>query len=267
MADTVTKTTPIGIGAYLKAIYDNVPQVFAAGSNAWNRDFWNSYQKSGALEDCSELFSGGGWTAKFFTPQYNIHPTQRATNMFAHSRMPINLVTHLENLDVKLITRDATDLSGIYYDTAFTAVPEVVLGSTLDTPVKHLFSESDELVYASIQLTQEFMDTDIPVIWSQCFEKCEALRDLTFSGPGVINYTIDLQWSTRLTKASITNVINYLASDTSDLVCRLSLAAVNIAFETSEGANNGTASEEWLNLIESKPNWSFGLIEEAENNE
>lgn len=260
MADTATRARPVGIGAYLKAIYDNVPLVFAAGGKAWKKEFWNIYQNRGALEDYSETFSGRGWTADFFTPQYNIHPVAKATNMFSHSTMPINLVAHLETLEVELITQHATDLSGIYYDTDFTAVPTVVLGGTIDTTVWHLFSESDQLVSVSIEITSEFMDKDIPVLWSQCFERCAALKDLTFSGGGSVRETIDLQWSTQLTKASITNVVNYLATDTSDLICRLSLAAVNVAFETAEGANDGTASDEWITLIESRPNWSFGLI-------
>ena len=71
MADTVTRATPVGIGAYLKAIYDNIPQVFAAGGKAWKRDFWNYYQNKGALADYSEAFSGNGWTVDYFTPQYD----------------------------------------------------------------------------------------------------------------------------------------------------------------------------------------------------
>lgn len=260
MADTATRATPVGIGAYLKAIYDNVPLVFAAGGKAWKGEFWNIYQNKGALTDYSEVFSGRGWTAEFFTPRYDIHPTSKATNMFAHSAMAINLVSHLEALGISLITQHSTDLSGIYYDTDFTAVPPVVLGGTIDTTVWHLFSESDQLVSASIEITQAFIDKGISVLWSQCFERCTALKDLSFSGGGVINQIIDLQWSTTLTKASISNVVNYLATDTTDLICRFSLAAVNVAFETAEGANDGTASEEWLTLIESKPNWSFALI-------
>lgn len=40
MADTATGSRPVGIGAYLKAIYDNVPLVFAAGGNAWKAEMW-----------------------------------------------------------------------------------------------------------------------------------------------------------------------------------------------------------------------------------
>ena len=260
MADTATRATPVGIGAYLKAIYDNVPLVFEAGGKAWKKNFWDNYQDRGSLTDYSEVFSGTGWTVEYFTPTYDIHPTEKATNMFSHNCLPINLVSHLEELGVSLITQHATDLSGIYYDTDFTAVPPLVLGGTIDTTVWHLFSESDQLVSVNIDITQEFMDKGIAVLWSQCFERCAALKDLTFTGSGVINQTIDLQWSSALSKASITNVINYLASDTTDLICRLSLDAVNVAFQTADGANDGTASDDWLALLESKPNWSFALI-------
>ena len=38
-----------------------------------------------------------------------------------------------------------------------------------------------------------------------------------------------------------------------------SKTAVNKAFETSAGANDGSTSAEWLALVGTKPNWTISL--------
>ena len=71
---------------------------------------------------------------------------------------------------------------------------------------------------------------------------------------------LDLHWSTKLNKESLTSIINALSSDTTGLSITLSLTAVNNAFETSEGAADGSTSTEWINLIGDKSNWSISLL-------
>ena len=104
------------------------------------------------------------------------------------------------------------------------------------------------------------MDSNTSALWYQCFERCYALKNLTFSGSGFINQSIDLQWSTLLTKPSIVNVMSYLSLTTSDLICRLSLEAVNRDFESSDGSNDGASSDEWNALVGAVPNWSIALV-------
>lgn len=60
-------------------------------------------------------------------------------------------------------------------------------------------------------------------------------------------------------KASILSIFDCLADDVSDKAMLLSLDAVNTAFETSEGAADGSTSAEWTALVESKPNWTISL--------
>ena len=260
MAESTT-TKPKGMGGYLRAIYNNIPLVYAAGGNAWKQDFWNNYQNKGLRTDYQEAFSGTGWTSDYFQPTYPLHPTQSAQNMFARSALAIDLSTRLQTLGIEFSTEDATDVSGVFYNTQFTRVPKVVLGGSLLASVWHLYSDSSNLVTIDeIEITQDFVDSGVVALWSQCFENCNSLKNLKFSGAGYIDKNIDLHWSTQLTKTSINNVVAHLSSTTSDLICGLSLAAVNAAFETSSQANDGTASAEWLALIDTKPNWSFALV-------
>ena len=69
----------------------------------------------------------------------------------------------------------------------------------------------------------------------------------------------DVHWSPSLSKASIISIINALSSTAADKSVTLSKKAVNAAFETSEGTADGAESEEWLNLISQKSNWTITL--------
>lgn len=261
LAETRAATRPTSLVAYMKAIYENVPLVYASGGKSWKNNFWKYYQDEGGLADYTEVFSGAGWTKEYFEPAYDIHPTKAATNLFANSTLGIDLTSHLQTLGVELIMSHATDISGAFYNTDFTRLPDIKIGGLLDTTCWHLFSGSDSLATIdAIELSAAFENSEAVVLWSQCFENCSALRNITFTGNGTIRENIDLQWSPELTKSSINNIVKYLNSSTSSKICRLSLQAVNSAFETSDGLGDGVASEGWASLIESKPNWSFALV-------
>ena len=61
----------------------------------------------------------------------------------------------------------------------------------------------------------------------------------------------------KLDKESITSIINILSDDTEGLSVYTNRNVIIEAFETSEGANDGIDSEEWLALVASKPNWTI----------
>jgi hypothetical protein len=63
---------------------------------------------------------------------------------------------------------------------------------------------------------------------------------------------LNLQWSTKLSKASITSIINCLSSTTSGLSITLSKTAVDNAF----------TAEEWAALENTKHNWTIALFKE-----
>ena len=65
----------------------------------------------------------------------------------------------------------------------------------------------------------------------------------------------DLWSAIYLSRDSIINVMNALSTTTNGFTVRLAKRAVDSAFETEEGANDGSTSAEWLALVNSRPNW------------
>ena len=94
--------------------------------------------------------------------------------------------------------------------------------------------------------------------FSHMFNGCGALVNLTMTGTIKAN-GLDLTPCNKLSKASITSVINALSDTTNALKVQLSKTAVNNAFETSSGVADGSTSEEWTTLIATKANWTIAL--------
>jgi hypothetical protein len=86
--------------------------------------------------------------------------------------------------------------------------------------------------------------------FSSTFNYCNNLKNLTFMEGSEIVASLNLKWSTSLTKASIENVINTLSSSTSGLTLTLPKTAVNNAF----------TAEEWNALIATRSNWTISLV-------
>lgn len=99
----------------------------------------------------------------------------------------------------------------------------------------------------------------IDTAFRNAFNGCTALKEVRFA-PQTIKAEIGFPQSTQLSADSITSIINGLSPDTSGLTLTLSRAAVNTAFETAEGAADGSTSAEWLALIGTRSNWTVSLV-------
>ena len=85
---------------------------------------------------------------------------------------------------------------------------------------------------------------------SNMFSKATGLVNITFEGTIANNLTMGA--CTKLSKASIQSIFNCLSNDVSGKTLTLNTTAVNSAF-------GSTTSEEWLNLVATKPNWAVSL--------
>ena len=94
--------------------------------------------------------------------------------------------------------------------------------------------------------------------FSDTFKLCSALEDITIEGE--INNDINFADSTKLLKKSIANIIGCLLGSSSGKTLTLSKTAVNKAFETSDGENDGIHSDEWTELVATKSNWTISLV-------
>ena len=90
------------------------------------------------------------------------------------------------------------------------------------------------------------------------FNSTTNLQNLTIEGT-IAQKGFSVSACTKLSRASIENIINALSTETNALTVTLSKTAVNNAFETSEGAADGRTSAEWATLIATKTNWTIAL--------
>lgn len=95
---------------------------------------------------------------------------------------------------------------------------------------------------------------------ADAFTGCAKLKEIRFGGTKVINASISFFSCTELSHDSIVNVFSYLSTTASGRTITLSKVAVNKAFETSEGANDGSTSTEWATLIATRQNWTISLV-------
>ena len=132
--------------------------------------------------------------------------------------------------------------SAFYYCRMLTCVPEIVLGAKCAN-ASSMFSYSVQL-HTIRKLT--FPNQSMNV--SNMFYDCQALESITIGGT-IACTGLDLHWSTKLSRDSITSIVNALSSATSGLTLTLSQTAVNNAFTT----------DEWTALAATKSNWTISL--------
>ena len=91
---------------------------------------------------------------------------------------------------------------------------------------------------------------------NNAFTSCVALEDITMEGE--IPLSINFQHSTKLTKESITSIINALSDTASGQTLTLSQTAVDTAFYSDEMLGSDTGG--WASLVNAKPNWIISLV-------
>lgn len=225
-------------------------EVYEAGKQAEYDAFWDAYQENGNRTNYRHAFAGKGWTAEIFKPKYDIRPkVDGSYMMFYFSEISGDLVQMLEDCDVYL------DFSGVNVWAQYTFCQSkitrlgkmdfhnaTVLASTFSGTPLHTI---DELV---VSKTTRF---------DGAFNDCVDLENLTISGT-IGQSGLNLQWSTKLSKASIMSVINALSTTTSGLSITLPKTAVDREFE--EGDRLGSDSQEWEEILQNHSNWTISLV-------
>lgn len=191
---------------------------FEAGKKAEYDAFWDALQHNGD-GTVDYRYKFWYWTDDAYNPKYPIYSTKASmTNCFGNAR--------IKNTRVAVDCTGTTNIDGLFSWASFlTTIP------LLKVAEHNTFSTS-------------------------IFYGAGSLEDVTIEG--YFGVSVNIQHSTKLSKASITSIINALSPTTSGLTVTLSTVAVNKAFETSEGANDGVESAEWKTLKETKSNWNIG---------
>lgn len=224
-----------------------------SGSDNFYDEFWDTFQKNGTETRYDFSFGGRGWTDKLFKPKYSMILSSGAY-MFRECGAQIDLVERLKEQNVVLDTSAATSIIQAFYSARFTRVGVVDASNvTSRDGLGYLFYGATALK----TIDKLILKGDGSQTLNKTFDSCRALANITIEG--TVGADINFQ-SCPLTRASITSIVNALSTTASAQTLTLSASAVNTAFETSEGAADGSTSAEWATLIATKANWTVALI-------
>jgi hypothetical protein len=237
----------------------SVDEVYNISQQAAYDEFWDKAQDYGNLRYYYGGFGGRVWTDETFKPKYDIKtnhslpaPQNNCGLMFFGSGIK-DLKGALERAGVIIDWKTFIGFSQVFTEALVENIGEI--DTTGTNSLNHTFSKARNLRNVDKLI---FKADGSQTIGSNMFETTPKLETITIGG--CIGSNFDIHWSPLLTHDSIISIINALSSDKSGLTVTFSSEAVNNAFETSEGAADGSTSAEWLALVGTKSNWTISLI-------
>lgn len=259
----VEKGVEVADGTRTAEYASKVDEVYEKGKKAQYDEFWDSYQGNGKRRNYQYAFAGNdgstysAWTDVTFKPKYDIilGAGFSGTNTFWNCQVS-NIAEALENQGVKLDTSLCGFMSQIFQGAKTKRIPEINCSHVMDYSPNGLHYTFRD---CSLLETIDKLIVTENLVFSTTFNGCTNLKEVTFEG--VIGQDgLNLQWSTKLSKASWISIIDALSSTATGKSITGSLESVKRAFKTSAGAMDGDSSAEWLNLIASKSNWTINLV-------
>ncbi len=241
----------MSIAEKLIAVAENVPKVYEAGMSAeWHR-FWDAFQLNGtrtayvnAFYSAGDGAAGGGWTDELFKPKYDIKPVGACENIFFR----VGAKDFTKNgCGVEIDFSQATNFNGAFYASSVEKV------GVLD--LRKVGTFNNGFAYCRRLKTIEkiiLAESGSQIIDDGMFMYASNLEEIRFEG-AIGGYGMRFNWSSKLSKASITSIINALYGSSSGRNVTLMSAAVTSAF-------GSTTAQEWLDLVATKPTWTISLV-------
>lgn len=214
------------------------------GGKGFYDEFWDNFQNYGNKTDYRYAFSESGFV--YIRPKYKIIPQSSMSGICSNCRK------------LKAIEKEYFDFSKITGRTehAFFRCEMLTEFPDLGVPAQVSYYGWWQACWALH--TIEVVRCNESTTWDTTFLNCTVLENVRFEG--VIGKNVSFPTSNKLSKASITNVIEHLSPTATGQTATFAKDAVNKAFETSEGANDGSTSAEWNALIAPKSNWTISLV-------
>lgn len=231
---------------------DKVEEVYQRGmtdgaKSEYDR-FWDNIQENGKQMNYRYTFTN--WNDRLFYPKYNLNMGTYSEGTFWGNRV-LDLVERLKECGVTLDTTSVMDFGSMFAATYTKHIP--VISTISATRLGNVFQNSN-----AVTIDKIIFKTDGSQAISNTFiTGCAYLENIIIEG--VIGANFNIHESPKLTKESITSIVDALSVTTVNLTLKLSLTAVNNAFETSTGLADGSTSQEWLDLVATKPNWTISL--------
>lgn len=230
-----------------KAEGGNTKEAFEAGVKQEHKRLWSAIQQGGKRTVYNNEFAY--WETSGFYPVFDLILTGSAVNIMVNmTGEMMDLVERLYECGVILDTRGATAFNYAFGATNISRFPKI--DTTSASALTGLFYNTKAEIIEEIVLKDDGSQT-----LSDLLGVCRQLKHIKITG--VIGQNLNLQWSTLLTKESIKSFVNALSTVTSGKTLTLSSVAVNKAFETSEGANDGMNAPEWQALTATRSNWTI----------
>lgn len=234
----------------LKRVSENVTRVYQSGiavgvkqaGEVVKNEFWDGFTDNGERTMYARAFYY--WGCEYIRPTRKIIPTtaDSAMNVFTQN-LKLKKV-EAAYFDFSQKPRGTGTQSG-YYFTFYNckALEEIEdIGMQPDFTYNNAFANCVKLH------TIAKMRADEDTAFTNAFDFCNALQNVTFEG--VIGQNLNVKWSTRLSRGSISNIVSCLSDTASGKTLTLSKTAVDNAFTT----------DEWNALADTKKNWTVSLL-------
>lgn len=238
----------------INAEAEKVKGIYEAGAKSEYDLFWDTFQANGTRKNYNYAFHTNGWNDANFRPKYDIVPT---SCQYAFDSCAVtDMAKIMRECGVRFDFSKATSGLNAFRNAKVTTLPEMDI-STL-TDVRGMFSGTYSLHTIEKLIVSEKTGSYTGVNDAYvAFTYANALKNIVFEGEWAVH--LDMRYCP-LSKESIISAINVLSSTATSKTVTLKKTAVNSAFETAEGLKDGSASQEWADLIATKSNWTISLV-------
>lgn len=223
---------------------------YNSGYDAGKMVFWDSYmpEKGTTTATFNRKFAGDGWTNTSWKPPYNMNVSSAQYTFWAS---PItDIQEYLDESGVELNFEPCSN-----FTQTFSYCKVKWLRKFGSSTKKGTYTSTFDNA-TNLHTIEEFYVVEDST-FSNTFNYCSALVNINVIGT-ISKNGVNLRWSTKLSKASMTSFKDALSTTTSGLTITWSKTAINNAFgiDVDDPTTYPEGSEfyEWRN---SRENWTF----------
>lgn len=238
---------------------DGRTQGITEGKQAAYDAFWDVYQENGERGNYAGAFGGRGWNKDTFKPKYPIVPVgSTVCDYMFYNFNKISSSTADDLLDFSDVDIDfsgSTRFTNTFQDAR---IKNLYVDASNATAMNSTFNGGNGGYIDNLTLKV----SDKCAAFGATFGYMNHTKEIRFTDDSVIAATTGFPQSTKLSKESIESIIGALSESASGKTLTLSKTAVDKAFETSEGAKDGSTSAEWNALggtNRPRQNWTITL--------
>lgn len=260
----------MSIAEKLTTIAENTPKVYEAGLGQGEENIktqfwkdilrWDGVSESGQPTNLNNAFSGVYWTKDTFKPPCRIVPNSEpssARGMFAYFNLG---ETKRDNM--VSITYDMLDLSNCKTNTSVYGMFENATFESIEVDLSGVPQLYNTFSCNNGGKIYKIRTKINATTFSNCFNNASMLEELILEeGSGIGGNGFNVQWSTKLNKASFISIYNALSPNTTGLSITVSKTAINNAFGINvDNETTYPVGSEYYNLRHSKDNWTINYI-------